>query len=325
MVVVKAMGSIDPPELSLDFGPVSILTETTVANNNTAAQQEKSCGFVPKTIIELIGEVSAMDGNVQEKLLKLDYYVRRLDDEMRKIDAFKRELPLCMLLLNDAIKTVKEESTKYRKSANAEPVLEEFIPIKKTPDDDDEKNIVDTKTENNDCRDKMSWMSSVQLWNSDITPSPRRTDFQLNRGQDPKPDSKKRTIEEQNQDGFFISCKSQGLATAFAPFKGCSGFPMSMTSKENGYELPGVPKLSLNTPVLGTKKPREDLDIVSSNLDSKVCAARAVPCSLPSVQSNLRVVSQQQQSNSRKQRRCWSPELHRRFVDALHKLGGCQG
>lgn len=28
---------------------------------------------------------------------------------------------------------------------------------------------------------------------------------------------------------------------------------------------------------------------------------------------------------NRKQRRCWSPELHRRFVSALHQLGGSQG
>lgn len=31
------------------------------------------------------------------------------------------------------------------------------------------------------------------------------------------------------------------------------------------------------------------------------------------------------QQNPRKQRRCWSPELHRRFVDALQQLGGAQG
>jgi len=27
----------------------------------------------------------------------------------------------------------------------------------------------------------------------------------------------------------------------------------------------------------------------------------------------------------RKARRCWSPDLHRRFVNALHMLGGSQG
>ena len=33
----------------------------------------------------------------------------------------------------------------------------------------------------------------------------------------------------------------------------------------------------------------------------------------------------QPHQNPRKQRRCWSPELHRRFVDALQQLGGPQG
>lgn len=31
------------------------------------------------------------------------------------------------------------------------------------------------------------------------------------------------------------------------------------------------------------------------------------------------------QQSSRKQRRCWSSELHRRFVDALQQLGGAHG
>ncbi|KAL2532558.1 HTH myb-type domain-containing protein [Abeliophyllum distichum] len=35
-------------------------------------------------------------------------------------------------------------------------------------------------------------------------------------------------------------------------------------------------------------------------------------------QSNLR------NGQQRKQRRCWSPELHRRFVNALQQLGGAQ-
>lgn len=71
------MGSV-PPELSLDFRPT----------------------FVPKTITDFLKEVS-MIGNVTERLSKLDDFVKRLEEEMRKIDAFKRELPLCMFLLND--------------------------------------------------------------------------------------------------------------------------------------------------------------------------------------------------------------------------------
>lgn len=32
----------------------------------------------------------------------------------------------------------------------------------------------------------------------------------------------------------------------------------------------------------------------------------------------------QQEQLQKKQRRCWSPELHKIFVDALHQLGGAQ-
>lgn len=71
------MGLI-PPELSLDCRPT----------------------FVPRTIAEFLGEMS-MIGDASERVCKIDDYVRRLEDEMRKIDAFKRELPLCMLLVND--------------------------------------------------------------------------------------------------------------------------------------------------------------------------------------------------------------------------------
>jgi hypothetical protein len=71
------MGSV-PPELSLDFRP----------------------SFVPKTISDFLREVS-MIGSVSERASKFDDFVKRLEEEMKKIDAFKRELPLCMILLND--------------------------------------------------------------------------------------------------------------------------------------------------------------------------------------------------------------------------------
>lgn len=56
--------------------------------------------FIPKTISDFLGEVSTIR-NVSEKLLKLDNFIKRLEDEMRKIDAFKRELPISMLLISD--------------------------------------------------------------------------------------------------------------------------------------------------------------------------------------------------------------------------------
>ena len=59
-----------------------------------------SLSFVPITISQFLGEVSRSRDR-SEKLRMLDDFIERLEDEMRKIDAFKRELPLCMLLVND--------------------------------------------------------------------------------------------------------------------------------------------------------------------------------------------------------------------------------
>lgn len=140
------MGSV-PPELSLDFRPAN---------------------FVPKTITDFLREVS-MIGNVSEKLSKLDSFLKGLEDELRKIDAFKRELPLCMLLLNDAILVLKEESMQCaRASKKVQPVLEEFIPLKNNNSEDDDEDVIPIKKEKDSSKDnKKNWMSSVQLWNTD--------------------------------------------------------------------------------------------------------------------------------------------------------------
>lgn len=132
-----------------------------------------------------------------------------------------------------------------------------------------------------------------------------------------------RLSEEENHgtsEDFFKSRKSHSTVKAFAPFKGCSGLPLILPGKEDNEELPGVPGLSLKN--LGIKKPREDFSCVG--FSSTAGGSRAVS-SITSVQSNVRALSHSQSQTARKQRRCWSPELHRRFVDALQKLGGCQG
>lgn len=59
------------------------------------------------------------------------------------------------------------------------------------------------------------------------------------------------------------------------------------------------------------------------------CKSKLIPFSTPNVESNIRMGDIKpvlpQQQTSRKQRRCWSTELHRRFVNALQQLGGPQG
>jgi len=61
-----------------------------------------SLGFVPKPISLFFADVSA-NRDKRDKAATLDGFVQRLEDELRKVEAFKRELPLCMLLLNDGV------------------------------------------------------------------------------------------------------------------------------------------------------------------------------------------------------------------------------
>ncbi|KAL2490749.1 Homeodomain-like superfamily protein [Abeliophyllum distichum] len=289
------MGSSIPPELGLNCR-LSSATKT----------------YIPKTISDFLAEVS-MISNTSERLLKLDDYVKTLQDEMKKIDAFKRVLPLCMLLLNDAIVTMEEELKQCKKS-NAQPVLEEFIPLKKPNDDEIEKVKASTENDVNN-RDKMNWMSSVQLWNSDHHHQYPNLDLNNNK-QTLKLDILKGVEEEIDRpvmDNLFPSGKNRSMGRESVPFKGCKSYPVR---KEDGNELPAVTGLSLCTPEI--KNSREDIGC--NGLNSKSSCGRLGSSLTTNVGSNLRIGQQ----TARKQRRCWSPELHRRFVDALQQLGGAQ-
>ncbi|KAJ4966468.1 hypothetical protein NE237_018317 [Protea cynaroides] len=282
------MGTVSP-DLSLDFNR----------------------SYIPKTITSFLRVLSTI-GDVSERLSKLDEYVKRLEDEMRKIDAFKRELPLCMLLLNDAIKALKEE-TMHCRASDVRPVIEEFIPLKRNSDDDG-----GVKKEK-DCRDKKNWMSSVQLWS---------TNDCSNADLKSVTDVKERAEEDDKcatTENPFQSCKYKNgeRGGAFMPFKGCIGFPARPMKEEKDEERRSCPLsgLSLLTPGLKTPATEASLGVNSKKTVGSPSSVNA--------QSNLQTTTmilqhQQQQQPSRKQRRCWSPELHRRFINALQQLGGSQ-
>ncbi|CAA0827618.1 Homeodomain-like superfamily protein [Striga hermonthica] len=287
------MGSLILPELSSDF-------------KFTA----KSC--VRRTIGgETLPHVSRIRV-VSEKILKLEDYASRLRDEMKKVDAFKRELPLCLLLLRDAIVATEDELAQCRKSS-AEPVLEEFIPMKRICRDEGFDKVESRRDREDSCRDKMNWMSSVQLWNSDDHPSP---DTELNSDKlTLKLDdtNRKRTEEEMN---LFQNVKSRTVVKPLVPFAGCTNFPVMSKGKDDRHEFP-IPNLSLCTPEL--KSSIEGLN--SIGFSPKSCSSRSGSPSSANVQSNLRTGDHQ---SARKQRRCWSPDLHRQFINALQQLGGAQ-
>lgn len=56
--------------------------------------------FTPTSISQFLCELSRT-GGVNEKVSRVNDLVNRLEAERCKIEAFERELPLCMLLIND--------------------------------------------------------------------------------------------------------------------------------------------------------------------------------------------------------------------------------
>lgn len=116
------------------------------------------CRFSPKPCVQrpiarFLADVSKIH-SASGKILELDGYVNRLEDEMKKIDAFKRELPLCMRLLGDEIVAAQEELAQCKK-LNSEPVLEEFIPLKKICSDETDDKVEDSKEKDISSRDKI--------------------------------------------------------------------------------------------------------------------------------------------------------------------------
>lgn len=91
-----------------------------------------------------------------------------------------------------------------------------------------------------------------------------------------------------------------------------------MSGKTRNNAAMAVPGLLLGTPA------REYM--VIGGLSSMDCGSRAAASSTAS--SSVRPHPhhhQQQQQTSRKQRRCWSQELQKLFVNALQQLGGPHG
>ncbi|KAL2533141.1 Homeodomain-like superfamily protein [Abeliophyllum distichum] len=207
---------------------------------------------------------------------KLEEFLACLEEERLKIDAFKRELPLCIQLLTNAMEASRQQLQTCRASTGQRPVLEEFIPLKNTSSEGIEKAI--------NMSDKTNWMTSVQLWsqaNEEITKqqsSPKESDMGFgvspNLGLDDRQRndlalaSSHKEIEENKKNSEASSCRRENSA-----------------------------RCSDSSPEKGQLK-----DSQTTGNNHSTAAAQA----------------------HRKARRCWSPDLHRRFVNALQMLGGSQ-
>ncbi|KAL0343639.1 UNVERIFIED_CONTAM: Myb family transcription factor EFM [Sesamum angustifolium] len=224
--------------------------------------------FVPKTISDILTEVSMMH-DFSKKSSNLDFYVHSLEEEMRKVDAFKRELPHCMQLLRDAIETLKKESLRW-KDREMGPVMEEFIPMKGYSEEGGRAKL------SNDFSEKKNWMSSVQLWSTPVHYENQDSVLSLR--------SRHQEEEGSGFDSQFQGCNNiKNSGGAFVPFKKAPGPGLSIKEQKRDAASAVNGGLSLSIPVAELESESPDLISVKE----------------PS--SFLRPQLQQ-----RKQRRCWS-------------------
>uniref|UniRef100_A0A0D3FG17 HTH myb-type domain-containing protein n=1 Tax=Oryza barthii TaxID=65489 RepID=A0A0D3FG17_9ORYZ len=103
-----------------------------------------------------------------------------------------------------------------------------------------------------------------------------------------------------------MSISNHHVSNAFMPLATSPVFAKSPEKAATATPLPAaVPDLSLSSPAC----PAAPASVTSSAVTDVARVQRR----------------QQQQAVQRKARRCWSPELHRRFVATLQRLDGPQG
>lgn len=250
-------------------------------------------------------------GDQPDQTQKLEDFLARLEEERLKIEVFKRELPLCMQLLTDAVEASRQQLQSYRANQGARPFLEEFIPLKHSTPKGSEKT--------SNMSDKANWMTSAQLW----SPAGDETKQQSTLTSSKEPDI-----------GFTVSPKlgfdnKQRNGGAFLPF-----------SKERN-SCPSPNLRALPDLALANSADHKDVeDKKCSETENGIAFSRRENCAkvvnggatmeqvkaaiTPSEAQTTAAAPTANTQTHRKARRCWSPDLHRRFVNALQMLGGSQ-
>lgn len=295
-----------PSDLTLDYKP----------NGNGAAYAVT----IPKPQQQ---EPLVVDGHhhhhhlttAEQATQKLREFLARLEEERLKIDAFKRELPLCMQLLNHAMESYRQQLEAYQmgslQGALARPlVLEEFMPL---------KNIgIDAAADKmgNPPSEKASWMQSAQLWNGPAA----ATDVAAKGPQTPKESSEHPLPIDTLCAHDAAAGQRNGGGGAFLPF--------AKDKTASAAEGAALPELALapadKDAADGDRKSYLDAGSNNGVLGARRDVVQNGVKPAPNAPEGQQAAAAPPPQTHRKARRCWSPELHRRFVNALQILGGAQ-
>lgn len=235
---------------------------------------------------------------ISEKMQRFQDYIQALQEERDKIQVFRRELPLCFELVTQAIETCKHQLSGTTTECNLRgqsecseqtscPVFEEFIPLKRASFQSDGEEQ-ESQKKNKDLVDISNTDGTKNGNEKNSNKSDWLRSVQLWK-QTPDPSSK----EDSPRKVVVTEVKRNG--GAFQPFKKEKSLGAGVT--------PTAPtQLQKNkSPPLASTSSTADTGGGSGGGNKK---------------------EDKEGDSLRKARRCWSPELHRRFVQVLHQLGG---
>ncbi|XP_022734345.1 transcription factor HHO3-like [Durio zibethinus] len=228
-------------------------------------------------------------------------YVEALEEERRKIQVFERELPLCLELVTQAIEACMKEisggstTTDYMQgqtdcsdhTSSDVPVLEEFLPIKRSfncSEEGDELESHKSKDHDINTKEKNVVAAAADKKKSDWLRSVRL----WNNNQSPDPSLK----DDAGKSGSVVKVKRNE-----------GSFHQLQREKIVEKSVQSVGKG--NASATSTSTTESGSRVEGAN-DGNTNSRREERDGQP----------------QKKQRRCWSPELHRRFLHALQQLGG---
>ncbi|KAL3654377.1 transcription factor [Castilleja foliolosa] len=227
-----------------------------------------------------------------EKMQKWHDYIEALELERQKVQVFQRELPLCLELVTQAIETCKQQLSGTTTEHNlinrqlsecSRPVFEEFIPIKTSLSNCDDDEDEQQKPKNeNRACDKDDEINNNN--NNNNNNNSKKSDW-LRSVQlwNQTPDPPSK--EGSPRKSTVLEMKKNGSGGAFHPFK-----------KEKNGETATLPENEAAPP------PSTSSTAETGGGNNKK--------------------EEKEGQSQRKTRRCWSPELHKRFLQALQQLGG---
>lgn len=201
----------------------------------------------------------------------------------------------------------RQQLQSQKGNQGARPVLEEFMPLKLS-------NLEGSDQKSANIADKANWMVSAQLW------SPAGDTNKLHPSTLPKSEA---------ETGFGVSSPNLALDNkqrnggAFLPF---AKERNSVPDNSNLRSLPHLALASNERELQDNRCMDSENGLSGSRSDNSskggnVVAGMATDGQTPITTSTTTTTNQ----TNRKARRCWSPDLHRRFVNALQMLGGSQG